>query len=138
MHLAHWFWFALVALFAWGVAGLLWKLSTNHISAESAFIWRVVGFISLLPFIYPRISLAGYSFRSLAWGLSGGVLDALGIWACLVALKRGGKAAIVVPFTSLYVVVVVFGAPIFLHESITWTQGVGVLCALGAVVLLST
>jgi transporter family protein len=52
-------------------------------------------------------------------------------------MKSGGKASIVTPFTALYPLVVVFLAPLVLHESITILQGVGIVCALIAVVLLS-
>jgi transporter family protein len=42
------------------------------------------------------------------------------------------------PLTALYPLVVVVVAPVLLHESITFLQGIGVACALTAVVLLST
>jgi hypothetical protein len=50
LHLAPWFWFAVVTLVSWGIVGLLQKLSTNYISAESSLIWLVVGFLLLEPF----------------------------------------------------------------------------------------
>jgi len=61
----------------------------------------------------------------------------LGAWAILAALKSGGRASIVAPLTALYPLAVVLGAPILLHESVTLLQGLGVVCALIAVVLLS-
>jgi transporter family protein len=138
MHLPPWFWFAALVLITWGIVGLLQKLSTNYISAESSLIWLVVGFFLLQPFLYPGQALFGYSARSLTWALLSGVLNALGAWALFAAMKSGGKASIVSPFTALYPLVVVLVAPIVLHESINLIQGVGVLCALTAVVLLST
>ena len=45
MHVPPWFWYAVVTLVAWGIVGLLQKLSTNYISAESSLIWLVVGFL---------------------------------------------------------------------------------------------
>jgi len=42
-----WFWYAVIALVTWGMAGLLQKLATNHVSAESALIWLAVGFLVL-------------------------------------------------------------------------------------------
>jgi transporter family protein len=74
----------------------------------------------------------------LGWAFLGGVFNALGAWALLVAMKTGGKASIVAPFTALYPLVVVFLAPFVLQESVTALQGVGIVCALIAVVLLST
>jgi bacterial/archaeal transporter family protein len=137
MHLPPWFWFALVTLLAWGIVGLLQKLSTNYLSAEWALVWLAVGFFILEPWLYPGRIIFTYSGRSLAWALLSGMFNALGAWALLAALKSGGKASIVAPFTALYPIVVVFVAPFLLHESITPLQGVGILCALAAAVLLS-
>jgi transporter family protein len=137
MHLAPWFWFAAVVLISWGVVGLLQKLTTNYLSAEWALIWLVVGFLLMQPLLYPGNVLFTYSTRSLVWGLLCGTLNALGAWALLAAMKHGGKASVVAPFTALYPIVVVLLAPLVLHESISLLQGVGVVCALAAVVLLS-
>jgi len=79
-----------------------------------------------------------YSSRSLVFALVSSLLNALGAWALLAAMKNGGKASIVVPFTALYPLVTVSLAPLVLNESITALQGGGVVCALIAVVLLST
>jgi bacterial/archaeal transporter family protein len=137
MHVPPWFWFAVVTLLAWGVAGILQKLATNHISAESSLIWLVVGFILLEPLLYPGHRVFDYSRRNLMWALLSGVLNALGAWALFSAMKEGGKASIVAPLTALYPLVVVIVAPFLLRESITYLQMIGVFCALGAVVLLA-
>ena len=138
MHLPSWFWFGMVTLIAWGLVGLLQKLSTNYLSAEWALVWLAVGFFFLEPWLYPGRIVFRYSGRALGWALLGGVFNALGAWALLAAMKTGGKASIVAPFTALYPVVVVFLAPLVLHESITLLQGVGIACALIAAALLST
>jgi transporter family protein len=129
---------AIVVLLAWGIAGLLQKLSTNHLSAETALVWMVVGFFLLDPWLYPHESLRMYSSHSLALALLSSLLNALGAWALLAAMKSGGKASIVVPFTALYPLVTVCLAPLLLHESVTRQQAFGVVCALIAVALLST
>ena len=138
LHVAPWFWFAAVTLVAWGIVGLLQKLSTNYISAESSLIWLVVGFILLQPLLYPGKAVLYYSGWNLMWALLSGVLNALGAWALFAAMKSGGKASIICPVTALYPLVVVLLVPFILHESITLLQAAGVLCALTAVVLLST
>lgn len=138
MVLPPWFWFAVLVLVMWGIVGILQKLSTNYISAESSLIWLVVGFFLVLPWLYPGKVLFTYSWRSLTWALVSGFLNALGAWALFAAMKSGGKASIVVPFTALYPVVVAIAAPIFLHESLTLFQGAGIVCALVAGFLLST
>lgn len=137
MHLPPWLWYSAITLVAWGVVGLLQKLSTNHISAESSLIWLVVGFLLLEPLFYPGAAVFHYSQWNLAWALISGLLNALGAWALFAALKKGGKASIVSPLTALYPLVVILLVPIVLHESITPLQILGVVCALIAVVLLS-
>lgn len=137
MHVPPWLPYAAITLVAWGVVGLLQKLSTNYISAESSLIWLVVGFLLLEPLLYPGAALFHYSGWNLTWALLSGVLNALGAWALFAALKNGGKASIVAPLTALYPLVVIILAPFVLHETITRLQVVGVICALIAVVLLS-
>jgi bacterial/archaeal transporter family protein len=138
MNIPPWLFFASLVLVCWGIVGLLQKLSTNRVSAESALIWLVVGFFLLTPIFYPGKSLWHYSTHSLLAILACSALNALGALALFAAMKNGGKASIVVPLTALYPLVVVVTAPLVLHQSITLLQGCGVLCALAAVVLLST
>jgi len=138
LHVAPWFWFAVVTLISWGIVGLLQKLSTNYISAESSLIWLVVGFLLIEPLFYPGKAVFHYSGWNLTWALLSGVLNALGAWALFAAMKSGGKASIICPLTALYPLAVVLLVPFILHESITLLQAAGVLCALIAVVLLST
>ena len=138
MHLAPWFAPVAIVLISWGVVGILQKLSTNYISAESALIWLAVGYFLLAPFFYPGRIIFAYSTRSLVLTLVSAALNSVGAWALLAAMRSGGRASIVVPFTALYPLVVVMLAPLILHETITLLQGAGVLCALAAVVLLST
>jgi bacterial/archaeal transporter family protein len=137
MHVPPWFWYAVITLVAWGIVGLLQKLSTNYISAESSLIWLVFGFLLLEPLLYPGAAVLHYSAWNLTWALLSGVLNALGAWALFAALKSGGKASIVSPLTALYPLVVIILVPFVLHESITKLQVVGLGCALIAVVLLS-
>jgi len=137
MHMPPWFWYTVITLVSWGVVGLLQKLSTNYISAESSLVWLVVGFLLLQPFFYPGAAVFHYSRWNLAWALLSGVLNALGAWALFIAMKSGGKASIVAPVTALYPLVVIVLVPFILHESITRLQIAGVISALIAVVLLS-
>jgi transporter family protein len=137
MHIPPWLLYSLITVLAWGVVGLLQKLSTNYVSAESSLIWLVAGFLILEPFFYTGPALLHYSTTNFMYALIGGLLNALGAWALFAALKNGGKASIVAPVTALYPIVVIAMVPIVLHESVTRLQWVGVVCALIAVVLLS-
>jgi transporter family protein len=137
MHMASWLLPAAVVLLTWGIVGLLQKLSTNYLSAETALIWLVVGYF-LLPWLYPARSVFAYSTRNLLLTMLSAGLNTLGAWALLAAMKNGGKASIVVPLTALYPIVVLLLGPLILKETITRLQGVGVLCALVSVFLLSS
>jgi transporter family protein len=138
MHLPPWFLFAALVLLCWGIVGLLQKLSTNRVSAQSALIWLVAGFLLLTPVFYPGRSVFHYSPRSVLFILACSALNALGSLALFAAMKHGGKASIVVPLTALYPLIVVVAAPLALKQSITLLQAGGVICALAAVVLLSS
>jgi transporter family protein len=137
MHASPWLWFALTGIVAWGAAGFLQKLSTNKISAESSLIWVIVGYFLIEPWLYQSRVFFTYSMRSVIFLILAGALNALALWAMLAAMKCGGKASIVVPFTALYPLVVVVATPILLHEALTLLQVFGILCGLGAVILLS-
>jgi transporter family protein len=137
MHIPLWLLYSSLTLIAWGVVGILQKLSTNYLSAESSLIWLVVGFLLLEPFFYPGTAVLHYSKYNLAYAILSGLLNALGAWALFAALKSGGKASIVAPLTALYPVVVIALVPLILHESVTRLQWAGVACSLIAVVLLS-
>jgi bacterial/archaeal transporter family protein len=128
---------AAVVLSSWGAVGIFQKLATNHISAGSTLIWQTLGFSLFLPFVRPVESLSTFVGLGLAYGFLGGTLTNLGSWFLFAALRNGGKVSIVAPLTALYPLLVVFLAPFLLKESITLLQGVGVVCALVAIVLLS-
>jgi uncharacterized membrane protein len=100
-------------------------------------ILLVVGFLLFQPFIYPDKPLSSYPTRAIVYGLLSGLFSNLGAWGLFEAMKSGGKASVVAPFCALYPLPVVLLAPLVLHESITFLQGIGVACALTAVVLLS-
>jgi len=138
MHLAPWLIYTILALICFGLGGLLQKLSTDRVSAESALVWLVVGFLVLQPLVYPGRTALQYSTRSILFVLLAGVLNALGSWAVLAAMKSGGKASIVVPLTAVYPMVVCVLSPILLQEHITAMQGVGIACGMGAIFLLAS
>jgi bacterial/archaeal transporter family protein len=138
MHIAAWLGFTFLALLCFGIVGLLQKLSTDLISAEAALVWLIVGFLLLEPFVYPGKMLFQFSARSVAFVFLAGILNSLGSWAILAAMKNGGKASVVVPLTAVYPMVVCIIAPFVLHEHISVMQGIGIACGLGAIFLLAS
>jgi len=137
MH-APWLWFSLLVLLSWGTLGIVQKLATNLISAESALVWSVIGFMLLQPLLFDTTSPFHYTSGSLVWALVNGVFNGLGAWTLMASMSAGGKASLVLPITAMYPLLVVLVAPVLFHESITGLQGVGVACALISVVLISS
>jgi bacterial/archaeal transporter family protein len=132
-----WLFYALMATLCWGVVGLLQKLGTNRISSRSLLIWLVVGFAALLPLLWRGGALAGLGWRTLSIGLLSGAANGLGSWALFEALERGAKASVAVPLTALYPLVTVVLARIFLAETLTFRQWIGIAMAVAGGAMLS-
>ncbi|HVX66936.1 MAG TPA: DMT family transporter [Bryobacteraceae bacterium] len=136
MHL--WLLLSVVAMFFWGITGVTQKLSTNHISFERSFLWFAAAFFLLAAGIMAAVPLSWNVPAALVvLAALGGLLNGLGALTSFAALERGGKASVVIPIISLYPLLTIAGAWMFLGESLTGRQIAGVICALGAVVLLS-
>lgn len=113
-------------------------MTTSLISAESALIWSVVGFMVLQPILYDGVSPFAYPREALFWAIVNGVFNGLGAWTLMAAMRHGGKASIVLPITALYPLFVTILAPMLLHETVNIRQAAGVLCATASIFLMST
>jgi transporter family protein len=67
----------------------------------------------------------------------GGTLNGLGALTSFKALESGGKASIVISLISLFPLLTVAFAVLALHEKLSIVQGVGVVLAIVAAILLS-
>jgi bacterial/archaeal transporter family protein len=134
-----WFWFSVITLIFFGITGVTQKLSTNNISFEMSFVWFCVAVCAvsaaiavLLPLDWRSLNLSLIALAAL-----GGLLNGLGSLTSFAALKRGGKASIVIPIINLYPLVTIGGVWLFLGEKLSATQMIGIVLALAAAVLLS-
>jgi bacterial/archaeal transporter family protein len=133
-----WLGYAVFALVVWGISGVTQKLSTNRISSERSFLWFCWAMVAL--------SAAVMVVARPHWGLgtlvvvcsvAGGALNGLGAWTSFRALESGGKASIVISLISLFPLLTVVLAVVFLHERLTWMQTAGAVVAIAAAILLS-
>jgi uncharacterized membrane protein len=133
-----WLGFAILALVLWGVTGVTQKLSTNRITSERSFLWFCWAMVAL--------SAAVMVVARPHWGLgrtvvvcsiAGGALNGLGAWTTFRALESGGKASVVTSLVSLYPLLTIVLAVIFLGERLTVTQSAGAVLAIAAAILLS-
>jgi bacterial/archaeal transporter family protein len=128
----------IVALVFWGITGVTQKLSTNSISGERSFLWfcwaMIVLTLAVAAFAHVPAHLGALALLS---SIAGGALNGLGAWTSFRALGSGGKASVVISLISLYPMLTVVLAVIFLRERLTAHQIVGTVLAVAAAILLS-
>ena len=135
--MSDWMFFSLIAVALWGVVGLLQKLGTNRISADSLLVWLMAGYLLLLPWLIWETDFETLTASEFIIGVLGGVTNGLGAWFLFAALEKGAKASIAVPLTALNPLVTILLALVFLAEQLTALQTFGIILAILAGVLIS-
>ena len=135
--MSEWIIFSVATILFWGVMGLLQKLSTNWMSADSVFVWSRVGYLLLLLWLLVTTSVHNLSARDVVIGLMAGVTNGLGAWYLYASLQSGAKASVAVPLTSLYPLLTVLLAVVILGERPKILQWAGIGLAVVAGVLMS-
>lgn len=129
-----------VAVIAWGVVGLLQKLSADRLDANALVFWVTAGLVAgSLPLLASLTtgSFAGIAPGTILLGVGCGAVNVAGSWCLFRALARGAPAAVAIPLTALYPLVTVAAAILFLGETFSLRQGIGALLAVGGGALLS-
>ena len=133
-----WFIWSVLAMITFGFWGFFPKLAINYISPQSALIYQVLG--GLLVGLIALVT-AGFKPETQPMGMLyaflTGITGVLGTLFYYAATSRG-QLTIVVSLTALYPLVTILLAFIFLHETISLKQVVGLFFALTAIVLLSS
>ncbi len=134
-----WLIFAVLSLLLYGLWGFFPKLATDQgIEPKSILVYEAIGTIAVAFIVLsvvgfkPEFSGKGFSFALLA-----GIAGAIGSLFFLLALSRG-KASVVVTMTALYPLIVIILSFFILKEPLTLKQGIGIVFALIAMVLLSS
>ncbi len=133
-----WLAMAMVPIVLWGVTALMQKLATDHISGRASSIWFLLAFFPVAGMIVlvdplPR----GIPLSIVALSAVVGFALAFGNLTFILAFASGGKASVIAPLAGLYPVVSIPIAIVAYGERLDWREGVGIACALAAVVLLS-
>jgi len=129
--------FAVVALLAFGITGIVYKIATAHIDPISLtfFVYVLATVFTALVWLFTPdkhiITRAG-----LTWVVLAAFFAVIGMIAYMVALQVG-EVSIVTPIRDLAVVVTVLLAIFVLGEHVTVTKALGLLFGIAAVVLLS-
>jgi uncharacterized membrane protein len=134
-----WFLFSLAAIFCWGIFSAAQKVTTNHISAE----WSYAAFVFTSVLITAGFLLAGkihfnVSSKTFSLGALAGMLNGLGVLASFAAYRAEGKAAAVTTIAgALQPVFTIVLALLFLNESLSGMEFLGIVLAIGGALMLS-
>jgi transporter family protein len=137
MKLSRWLTYALLCIIAWGTWGFVAKLGADRIAPGPLQILATAGTLplALLAFVQLRMRLEKDG-RGITYGVLNGVLSGIGLLAYYAAASRG-KVSVVGPVTSLYPLLTVLLAFIFLRERLNRVQVVGVALSLVAIAIFS-
>jgi transporter family protein len=134
-----WLAYSLLTIVVWGTWGVVSKMASNGVDADTNQIFFTIGLLPLLVVVWrsPRIRGGKQRRSGMAWAFVTGTLGGTGNIAFFHALVIGGKASIVSPVTALFPLVTVILAITLLHERIGTAQKLGLALALVAIYLLS-
>ena len=132
-----WLGYSLLVIVLWGIVGLLQKLGTNRVSANSLLIWLMVGYVLLIPWLLSTTRLSDLTPRDTVIGTLAGITNGLGAWYLFASLESGAKASVAIPLTALNPLLTILLAMIFLSERLTALQWVGIIIAIIAGAMIS-
>jgi transporter family protein len=129
---------ALAALVCFGLWGFFPKLAVAYLDHRSALVYQTLGglLVGLLVLFSLKLQPA-YHPRGVIFALLTGVAGVGGTLFYLAAAGRG-RISLLVSLTALYPLVTILLAHLFLKEPLTLKHLAGMICALVAILLLST
>ena len=135
--LERWYWLSIVVIFLWALGGFFGKVALKYHTPYRVYFFEAVGTLTVATVvlllrwdeIFQDFSI---SIPALLMGLMWGV----GTVLFIVALKYG-KLSIIAPLTSTYPVITVILAIVFLKESLSLRESLGVFFAVLAAALLA-
>ena len=134
-----WLLFSLLTIALWGVWGATSKAVANEINAYTNQVLFTIGLLPLIALVARSPRLAGGANRKagIFYAFLTGLLGGTGNITFFKSLTMGGRAAVVVPMTSLSPLVTVVMAFFVLRERMSACQKVGLCVAFAAIYLLS-
>ena len=133
----HWILYSVAAAFFWGTWGGVAKLISDQVSPFTNHVLFSIGMVLTLPLVVRKVRTTTPNRKGILWGLVAGMLAVIGNVAVYQAFTSGGLAAIVIPVTNLYPLVTIAIALLIFKEKLNGINGIGILLAIPAVVMLS-
>jgi transporter family protein len=132
-----WYLYAVLTVVTWGLWGVCSKIAANFAKPRQALLFQTVGIVAFAILVLAlekfHVEWNGAGF---GWAALGGFLAFVGFLTFFAALDQG-KASTVVVLSALYPLVTILCSVGFLHERLTTRQGIGIVVALIASVLLA-
>ena len=130
----NWLIYTILTMLLWGGWGVVSKPLSSGLSAWQVQSLSTLGILPVLAILARSSNLRhGSNPRRGFWlALGAGIITSVGNVACYQALAIGGKAAAVIPLTSLYPLVTIILALLFLGERLSIAQTAGIGLALVA------
>ncbi len=134
-----WFLYSLITMLLWGGWGVVSKPVSVMLSPWQVQCLSTIGLLPVLAVMVAsrRLGSGPNIRRGFAQAFAAGIISSAGNIACYQALAIGGKAAAVIPLTSLYPLVTIILAMAVLRERLNVVQWAGIAASLAALYFLS-
>ena len=134
-----WFLFSLAAIVCWGVFSACQKITTNYISAEWSYASFVItSVIITIAFLVAEKLEFHVRSKIFSLGAVAGIVNGLGVLASFAAYRAEGNAAAVTTIAgALQPVFSIVLVLIFLDESLSMIEIMGIVLAILGALLLS-
>lgn len=132
-----WIIYSIAAALFWGVWGVIAKLISEDVNPFVNHVLFTIGMLFTLPLVLKKIRKEKPNRKGIFWGIISGIFAVTGNVAVFQAFSSGGLAAIVIPLTNLYPLVTIGIALLIFKEKLNWINGIGILIAIPAVIMLS-
>ncbi|OGJ64702.1 hypothetical protein A3E47_03615 [Candidatus Peribacteria bacterium RIFCSPHIGHO2_12_FULL_54_10] len=132
-----WLLYSGIVMVGWGLWGFFAKIASHSINPFDSVFYTMLGWVCtvgvLALFRKPSFPVV---WNGAFFSFIVGVIASLVFIPFILALSKG-RASMVVTVTALYPLVTLILAFLFLHEMITVRQGLGMLLAIFAVILIN-
>jgi len=132
-----WLIFSLITLILYGLWGFFPKVATQYLEPKQIIFYEFIGIASVVAVLFfSQHGKLTYHPKGFLFSLLTGISGLVGTLFFLYALKSG-KASVVILMTSLYPIISITLAYLFLKEPMTTKQIIGAGFAIIAMVLFA-
>lgn len=128
---------ALISLLSFGLWGFFTKIALHYVDAKSALVYQTAGVV-IIGFIilYMQELRPVIAWKGISYGLLTGIAYGVGCLFYLIAADKG-KLITVVTLTALYPLVTILLSWLWLQETISSRQMLGIAFSIIAIWLMS-